>query len=57
MLRYQDDESVYIEVSGRVMQMDKERGQMQREFTPVRHRAEAVCVGNGMMITGSCPTV
>ena len=48
---------MYIEVSGRVVQMEKEGGQLKQDFAPVRHRAEGVCVGNGMMITGSCPTV
>lgn len=52
-----DEESVYIEVCGRVRQLNKADGQLKAEFAPVRHRAEGVCVGNGLLVTGSCPTV
>ncbi|KAK2181457.1 hypothetical protein NP493_397g02018 [Ridgeia piscesae] len=52
-----DEDHVYIEVCGRVRQLDKETGQLKAEFAPVRHRAEGVCVGNGLLVTGSCPTV
>ena len=53
----QDEDCVYVEAGGHVVQLNKEDGTVKMDFIPARHRASNVCVGSNMLITGSCPTV
>ena len=53
----QNEDSVFIETGGKVVQLGKENGWLVKEFTPLRHKATGVVTGNGLLITGEFPTV
>lgn len=54
---YKSEDYIYIEGCGKVLQLDKDKGQLQKEFTPYRHQAAGVCTGSGIVVTGNNPTV
>ena len=57
LILFKDKDHVYVEAGGHVVQLNKEDGSVKLDFIPARHRASNVCVGNNILITGSCPTV
>ncbi|KAK2159207.1 hypothetical protein LSH36_156g05069 [Paralvinella palmiformis] len=54
---YQSGDYIYIEGCGKVLQLNKQDGELQKEFVPYRHQAAGVCTGSGIVVTGNNPTV